>query len=255
MLNIVQITDLHLRGTPHSELRGIDVDAGLAAVLAHIRAHHWPLDALLATGDLAHEDAAGYDRLRDWLAPLGVPVYCLPGNHDLPDFASLLAAGPIRRERRVQLGGWQIVLLNSALPGEDSGLLAGDELAFLDECLAAAPQQPALVAVHHHPEPTGVAWLDRVALTNPADLWAVLDRHRQVRGVVWGHIHRAWEGRRHGMALMGTPSTCCQFTAEGEPEALARPGYRWLRLGRDGSLASGIERVAVTSTCGRSSAV
>lgn len=252
MLNIVQITDMHLRGEPHSKLRGIDVDAGLEAVLAHIQTHHWPLDAVLATGDLAHEDAAGYDRLRARLEPLAVPVYCLPGNHDLAEFGVVLASGLIRRERCIELGGWQIVLLDSTLPGEDGGALDEAELAFLNDRLAAAPEQPALVAVHHHPEPTGVGWLDQTVLANSADLWAVLDRHPQVRGLLWGHIHRAWDGRRGHLALMGTPSTCCQFTAEDDPEETAQPGYRWLRLGSDGSLASGVERAVLTSNCVRS---
>lgn len=244
MLHIVQITDLHLRGTPHSELRGIDVDASLDAVLAHIQAHHWPLDALLATGDLAHEDEAGYARLRERLTPLGLPVYCLPGNHDVAALPQALADGLVRRQRQVRLGGWQILLLDSTLPGQDGGALAADELAFLDRCLTEAPQRPALVALHHHPEPTGVGWLDRTQLANPAELWAVVDRHPQVKGVLWGHIHRTFEGRRRGLALLGTPATCCQFTTADEPEAHTRPGYRWLRLAGDGSLTSGVERIA-----------
>lgn len=248
MPRIVQITDLHLRSEPHTVLRGTDVDAGLTAVLAHIREHHWPPDAMLATGDLVHEDDAAYERLRDILGTLGPPVYCLPGNHDKVEaMRRTLRDGPVRWEREILLDGWQLLMLDSTVPESDSGLLTDDELDFLDLRLAAFPDQPALVCVHHHPIPVGSDWLDATMIANAQDLFAVLDRHPRVRGLVWGHVHQLIESRRGGMQLLGTPATCCQFLAAGadhDPDP-SRPGYRWLELDTDGTLRSGIERVAL----------
>ncbi|MDX1605045.1 MAG: metallophosphoesterase, partial [Candidatus Competibacterales bacterium] len=114
MPKLVQITDLHLHAEPHAELRGADVDAGLDAVLAHIRAHHWPLDGLLATGDLIQDDPAAYPRLRQRLTAPGVPVYCLPGNHDRREaMAEALAECPVQWRRQLRLDGWQVLLLDS----------------------------------------------------------------------------------------------------------------------------------------------
>ena len=40
-------------------------------------------DAVLVSGDLAeHGTAAEYERVRELLAPLPMPVHVLPGNHD-----------------------------------------------------------------------------------------------------------------------------------------------------------------------------
>ncbi len=246
MLRLLQISDLHLKTEPHASLRGVDVDAGLAEVLTHARRHHWPVDAMLATGDLVHEEAAAYPRLRAMLAPLGVPVHCLPGNHDTAEFATALADGPVRRERRVLTGGWQIVLLDSTIPGKDGGHLASSELAFLDQVLEEQLNRPALVCVHHHPVPSGTDWLDGTMIDNPDQLFAVLDRHPQVRGLTWGHIHQAYEHRRRGVALLSAPATCAQFVADvplPNIEARRAPGYRWLHLHPDGRLVSGVEWV------------
>ncbi len=246
MLRLIQISDLHLRGEPHSRLREVDVDAGLAAVLAHIRARHWPVDALLATGDLAHEDPAAYVRLRELLTPLQVPVYCLPGNHDVTGFAAALAGGEVRHERRIIAGGWQIVLLDSTIPGEDGGHLAPTELDHLDNTLGQSPELPALICVHHHPVPVGTAWLDSTAIDNPQALFEILDRHPQTRALIWGHIHQAYAGQRNGVALLSAPSTCVQFLP-GQPlpnvEVHQQPGYRWLDLMPDGQLRSAVEWV------------
>ena len=54
-------------------------------------------------------------------------------------------------------------------------------------------------------------WLDRVGLENAAEFLQTIDRHRNVRAIVWGHVHQAYEGLRKGVRLLATPSTCAQF--------------------------------------------
>lgn len=239
MLRIIQITDTHLRAEPGGRLRGCDVDAGLDAVLDHARRHHWPADLVLATGDLVHEEPAAYPRLRETLSSLTVPVYCLPGNHDVAAFADALASGPVRRERRVIAEPWQILLLDSTIPGEDGGRLQAAELDFLQAQLSTHPTLYALVCLHHHPLPTGIDWLDTTQLANADELFAMLDRHPRVRGVLWGHIHRPFSARRNGVELLGTPSSCCQFVTDPATD-INRPGYRWLQLHPDGTLRSAV---------------
>jgi hypothetical protein len=47
----------------------------------------------------------------------------------------------------VDLGPLRLVVLDSTLPGEDSGALDGAQLAWLDGVLAASPKQPTLIAM------------------------------------------------------------------------------------------------------------
>ncbi len=248
-LRVVQITDMHMMSQPGGKLWGVDVDTNLEAVLQRLKTRHWPVEFILATGDLVNDEGApAYERLHTFLEPLGVPVYCLPGNHDAPAILDqVLAAGPVRRERHIMAGNWQFILLDSSLPGSAAGQLATSELTFLENMLAAHSQLYAVVCLHHQPLPVGSPWLDTMVVDNGEELFAIVDRHPQVRAVIWGHIHQAFVAQRHGVVLLGTPSTCVQFkpnTADVEADPVP-PGYRWFELYRDGRLLTGIERTEV----------
>lgn len=245
-LRVVQLTDLHLRVRPHM-LYGIDVEHSLQRVLQHLRAHHWPADLVLATGDLVHDERSAYRRVVEVLTPLQTPVYCLPGNHDEAlGLAAELSDGAVRRERRVLAGGWQILLLDSSIAGAPGGRLGADELAFADAALSEHPRRPALVCLHHNPQPVDSAWLDTMTLADADALFALLARHRQTRALLFGHIHQHYDENYRGLRLLGTPSTCAQFAPGRDSFAIddRPPGYRWLRLYRDGRLDTGVERVA-----------
>lgn len=245
-LRVIQISDLHIHAEPDQVLWGTNVDQGLAAVLRRVRECHWPAEFVLATGDLVHEEREpGYERLQWLLAPLGVPVYCLPGNHDeAAALQQVLTGGPVRRERLISVGNWQFLLLDSSVPGSAGGHLAVGELQFLEQSLAAHPDLYTVVCLHHQPVPVGSAWLDTMRVDNHAEFFAILDRHPRVRAVIWGHIHQVFESRRGNVDLLGAPSTCAQLApqlAEMAVDTLA-PGYRWFELEADGSLRTGVER-------------
>ena len=246
-LRLVQITDTHLYRDTAGTLMGLNTQASLDAVVALVRRSFWPVDAVLLTGDLVHDASPeGYLRLRNRMSELGVPVYCIPGNHDDPaSLAELLNEGTVRTTRCESLGDWNLVLLDSTLPGDDSGVLSQQELHALDNCLAREPRRHALICLHHQPVPVGSAFMDSMQLINQDDFFAVLARHPQVRGIVWGHVHQAFSARCGGIALYGCPSTCIQFLPGAERLALdpETPGFRWLELHADGRIETGIGRL------------
>lgn len=243
---IVQISDTHIHARPGARLLGFDVDEGLRRVVAHIRARHADARLLLCTGDLVHDDGApAYERLRALLAPLERPVYCLPGNHDDAVILSgALSAGPVRRERHIHLQDWQVVLLDSTVPGHAGGHLREGELAWLDRTLRAH-RTHALVCLHHHPVAVGSPWMDTMMVDNAGALLRLLERHPHVRGVAWGHVHQEFQGRMGTVHLYGTPATCMQFRPGAEAMEVdgQAPGYRWFELSADGAINSGVERV------------
>ena len=244
-LRVIQITDLHLKTTPGSRLWGADVDASLNAVLAHIQERQPAADFVLATGDLVGDEPSAYRRLLQTLEPLGLPVYCLPGNHDFPAILSRTLCGRVRWERYFVAGPWQFVLLDSSFPGTPDGHLASGELALLDTVLATDPARHTLVCLHHNPLPVGTGWLDTMTVSNGAALFAVLDRYPNVRAVIWGHIHGEFAARRGRMQLLAAPATSVQFKPDArEPQVDdLPPGYRWFELYPDGTLNTGVERV------------
>jgi 3',5'-cyclic AMP phosphodiesterase CpdA len=218
---LAQLSDPHIGAT----WAGEGSVEGLAAAVDAVR--ELEPDAVIVTGDLAdHATDEEYRQLHELLAPLAAPYYLLPGNHD--DRRAFNPLGePVQYS--VDLGPLRLVVLDTTIPGEDGGALDADRLAWLDSELAAAPDQPTLVAMHHPPLVLGIDVWDRIGL-RPADqqaLAGVLERHPHVRRLVAGHVHRTITGEFAGRDVMTCPSTYVQatldFTAQ-EIELTEEPG-------------------------------
>lgn len=239
-MQILHITDLHLYADAGGELRGVRTAQSLAAVLRAARAEAAP-DAVLVTGDIAQDESRGaYERFRDLLTGCGAPVWCLAGNHDDPALmGEQLAEAPFTFGGVTTAGDWRIHLLSTWAEGEVGGRLSADALAALEADLTAHGHA-ALICLHHHPVPVGSRWLDGIGLAEADGLLQLADRHTQVRGIVWGHVHQELDRRRNHYRLLATPSTCRQFMP-GQDEFAADdrpPAWRWLELGSDGRLGT-----------------
>ena len=156
-------------------------------------------------------------------------------------------AGSNRLRREIRIAGWQIVMLDSQVPGQVGGELGEEQLTFLESALARAAVEGlnTLVCLHHHPVNIGCAWLDEQTIADAAAFFDVVDAHDVVKGILWGHIHQQIDRDRKGVLLMGSPSTCVQFAPGSErfrADDLA-PGYRWLDLHPDGTIDTGVSRV------------
>ena len=239
LLRLTHFTDPHLYGEVNESLRGVATLPALSTALAHAQGRDWPPDAVLVTGDLVQDDPAGYPHFRRLFGALGLPVLCLPGNHDEPRAMKReLAGAPFVLGGHVDMGRWRIVLLDSCIPGSAAGALSTQELAQLDEALGSADGRHCLVCLHHHPVPLSSRWLDRVGLSNAAEFLHTIDQHKNVRAIVWGHVHQAYDALRKGVRLLATPSTCAQFLPNADDFAVDQrpPAYRTLELRADGSL-------------------
>jgi Icc protein len=241
-LRLLHLTDTHLFAGAGMRLRGVDTDRSLAAVLDHAGRHREQPQAILATGDLSQDETAGsYQVFRTRLTATGKPVWCVPGNHDAPSLLTPgLAADGFQAGGSAGRGNWQVILLDSFVAGDHGGRLSAGELASLRRELAAARDRHVLLAVHHHVLPVGSRWLDDLGLRNADEFLALVDTSPQVRAVVCGHVHQASDQSRHGVRYMSTPSTCFQFLPGVEDFAIdvRPPGYRWLDLMPDGSIAT-----------------
>lgn len=243
---LLQITDSHLFEQPDAVMHGINTDASLQAVLRQVRADGHRPDCFLATGDLSQDgSAAAYQRFRHQLSATGAPVRCLPGNHDLPaTFSQVLGdwSQPI-----FDIGAWRVVLLDSTVDGSNAGHLAASQFDLLEQALNQAPQRHVLLALHHNPVQLEPQTPDPLMLDNAHDLFKRLAQWPQINVLLWGHVHRALDQRRHKLRMLATPSTCFQFIIRDGQHCIddAAPGYRWLKLYNDGSLATGVRRISI----------
>ena len=210
---LAQLSDPHI-GADWAEADSV---AGLAAAVASVRNIRPQPDAVLVSGDLAeHATDSEYDQVRELLAPLAAPLYVLAGNHDdrralHRHFGVPGAAGePVQYS--VDLGPMRLVVLDTTRTGEVRGALDGNRLDWLDAELAAAPELPTLVAMHHPPLATGVRAWDELGLplADRQALGAVVARHRQVRRLVSGHVHRMVTAELGGRPVLTVPSTYVQ---------------------------------------------
>ena len=249
-LRLIQFTDPHLYGDEAGSLRGVTTYPALMRAIGQAQARDWPVDGILLTGDLVQDDASGYALVRRTFGSLGVPVYCLPGNHDEPQaMRRELAREPFVVGGSVDRGAWRIVLLDSTVPGSADGRLSERSLAELDAALSTAPGH-ALVCLHHHPVAMQSRWLDRVGLKNADDFFRVIDAHRNVRAVLWGHVHQSFDALRGNVRLLATPSTCTQFLPRADEFSIDSrpPAYRTLELRPDGTLLTEVVWVAESAS-------
>jgi len=240
---LLHLTDPHLLAAETGEIYGVRTALSFEKVLLQARGDEFGApDAILVTGDIADDRAEQtYLNFRRHMRGWQLPVLCVPGNHDVPALmASLLQGDGFQYCGRARFGNWTVVMLDTHLPHEPSGLVSSEELARLDAALRDEHARHVLVCLHHPPVPVGSAWLDAVGLRNGPELTELLGRHPNVRAVLAGHVHQSYDRVHGGVRVLTTPSTCAQFTPETANclMDLKPPGYRWLLLDPDGSIRS-----------------
>jgi 3',5'-cyclic-AMP phosphodiesterase len=222
---LAQLSDPHVEVGPGDSA---SARALAAAVTAVLRLDPVP-DGVLLSGDVTnHADAASYERVRELLAPLTMPVHVLPGNHDSREalrtwFTEDPVAGAHGAPFQYALpcGGLRLVVCDTTQPGREDGRLDAGALAWLEARLAEDPSTPTIVAMHHPPLVTGVGGLDAIGLpdTDRSALGAALARWGQVRRVVAGHVHRGAFCVLGGCGVFACPSVFQQARLALRPDA------------------------------------
>ncbi|MCV6613567.1 MAG: 3',5'-cyclic-AMP phosphodiesterase [Cellvibrionaceae bacterium] len=247
-IEVLQITDCHLGGLNGETLLGLDVDQSLNDVLTYIAAHETRPDLIIATGDIAgNAEAAAYQRFYQQVQEQlpGVPLQCLPGNHDRADVMTAnLPEGSM--DKTLQLGDWLLLMLDSTIPNKAHGQLCEQELEFLAGQLADNPDKHIVICLHHQPLAVGSSWVDAYLVGAAERFIAMVEAAPHVRAVLWGHVHQAFSAERGQAKFLAAPSTCIQFKPGSREFALDRqmPGYRWLQLGADGRCQSRVGRIS-----------
>ena len=204
---IAHISDFH--GFAHAaETSLVRADAADAArkVVEDIAAYAPAIDAAIFTGDLVDGGTEeNYALLKDILAPLDMPVFVVPGNHDtrvglraaFRDTLSFPSDGTAHYAARI--GGIRLLALDTLVDGQVYGTLDDAQLAWLDQTLAADHPGPTIVAVHHPPCPSGMDALDVMALRGGKDrLGQILSGITGPVVVLAGHIHRPFQAFWNG---------------------------------------------------------
>lgn len=244
---LVQLTDLHIREPGRLAYRRIDTAPYLQrAVQTIVRLRQRP-EAVVITGDLTDFGrAAEYAHLAQLLAPLDMPVYLVPGNHDdpselrraFPSHTYLGAEGFVQYSVRV--GGLRLVTLDTTEFGKPYGGLCEERLAWLERTLDAHRDEPVVIAMHHPPFQTLIGHMDVQSLLQGAEaMERIVARHPNVERVICGHVHRAVEVRFGGTIACTSPTAAHQVALDLDPQAASQwvlepPAFRILALDASG---------------------
>ena len=202
----------------------IDTAACLGRAVAAINRLEPRPDVVVVTGDLVeHGSVVEYDHIRALLAPLAMPFFVIPGNHDSRGGlrAAFACDGYLPRagflHYAIEEYELRIVALDTHIEGEHPGELCAERLLWLDATLAMAQERPTLLLMHHPPFATGIAAMDRSGLRNPAAFAEIVSRHPQIERILCGHLHRAIDRRFAGTVAGTAPSTAHQVALDLDP--------------------------------------
>src|SRR4051812_18987596 len=210
-LRIAQISDLHIKPPGLLAYGRVDTAKALERCVAALNEFQPAPDFVVISGDLADTPTVEeYDYLKRLLAPLKLPFAGIPGNHDsrelmraaFPSATYAHPSGPL--DQKIEVGGLDLLLLDSGVHGKPHGMLEAATLNWLDATLTASPDRPALVFLHHPPFKAGIWHMDRQNLLNAGELAPIVQRHPRVQLIASGHIHRA------ALTMFaGVPTTIC----------------------------------------------
>lgn len=239
-MRVLHLTDPHLFADRHGALRGAVTYDTLQSVLAHYRQSAFAADLVALTGDIVQDDSAeAYVHCRDLVTALGLPVFCVPGNHDVRRLMrDMLPNPPFSYCDSLETGNWLLVGIDSCSAGRAGGKIAERELRRMEETIAASNAEHVMVCLHHPPVPMHSKWLDSVGLDNAGEFLARAASAGRVRVAIFGHVHQHYDAVHEGIRLIATPSTCRQFLPHADEFAVddRPPAYRCIELRPDGSV-------------------
>jgi len=243
-VKFLQISDSHLFKNSGDKLIGVDTEASLRAVV-DLASEEKNVAGILATGDLSQDGSIeSYQRFKEIIDPLGVPVHWIPGNHDDSRYFHQSGNFPLTGRSVIEAGDWRILLLDSVVPGNDHGHLSSAELEYIDDH-ACNVSYYTILTLHHQAIPCGSQWLDTMIVDNASHFLERVAANGSIRAVINGHIHQDRQQDVNGVSYISSPSTCFQFTPDTDDFSLdtRQPGYRRLILKSSGEIETEVIRL------------
>jgi 3',5'-cyclic AMP phosphodiesterase CpdA len=233
------LSDVHIAADAGDEFRGFHPHENLKKVLSEVKAQ--PCDSILIAGDLARQEGkpADYEALSGLLEPVTgqIPLAIILGNHDdrkncRSAFASVEGeVQPVEKKfvLAFDAGPMQVILLDSLLATNVvPGQLGSSQRDWLSNYLKSIPSKPAIVVVHHDPDPN-----DDNGLVDAERFLKIVTSAKNVKSVFYGHTHAWHYEQQDGVHLVNLPAVGYNFK-DSEPvgwtEAQFTPAGAKLKL-------------------------
>jgi Icc protein len=222
MLKVIHLSDTHFSADPGYRFGGVARPrVRVEAVVAAVEALEFKPDLVVHTGDMTEDETReAYGVAVEVFGGLGMPIYCVPGNHDdgrllreafPPAGVEWLTGNEEEMAYVVEREGHRLVMLDGT-QGEAWRVPEGQLEALAG--LLGDGGAPVTVWMHYPALPVGCPWVDgRMLLENGEALHEVLRGAgpQRVQGVFCGHIHRSLKLVRDGIFYCAVGSACAQI--------------------------------------------
>ncbi len=244
-MKIIQISDLHLFESKNDTLNFAETSVNTYQTfqtVSHYVKQENDTDLIIVTGDITQEPTKkNYQQTAELLQEFSLPIYCLAGNHDNPEYLQrFLNSDGIHSTDYIDKDNWRIIFLDTSKPERPDGHLSKAQLIQLDEFLKTDAH--VLIAMHHHPIPIHSEWMDSIRLQQSEGFLNIIKQHSNIKAIIFGHIHQEFDETHNGIRYLGNISTCLQFNSRQTNISASEltPGYRKIKLNSDGSIKTSI---------------
>lgn len=229
---IAHISDFHIFSKEaETSLVRPDIVNRVRKIVADIAAFSPAFQAVMLTGDVADGGSDDdYALVKELLAPLQMPVFPIPGNHDSREgfrraFADQLTfADPVYLNYEARVGEMRVLALDSLIAGRVEGALTAPTLAWLAQRLDEPFAGPTFLLIHHPPFESGIHGLDVMSLIQGGpELAALLQGYAGELTVLAGHIHSPYQGIWQGRLCAVGGSPAFEIAPDLHPQAEAPP--------------------------------
>ncbi len=228
---IAQMTDIHIGFDPEEEPEELNLRRFRATLARLLGGPNRP-DMLVVSGDLTDRgDLESFGDVATMLAGCPFPVWPMVGNHDSREglfgaFPQVQGEGGFAHYA-LEAEGLRLLMLDTLEPGRHGGAFCAGRAQWLSAQLAAHPDTPTAIFMHHPPVVSGIEWMDPGADEEwIARFGAVVEGQRQIVAIHCGHLHRPITTTFRGIPLSVTGSVAPLVALDLRRVDLAQPDGR-----------------------------
>ena len=174
------------------------------------------------------------------------PVYCIPGNHDDPELlSSFYPNTPVNTVTSITHNEFLIIFVNTQVKDRQYGYINENNLNEISELLDKNTGLNAVIVLHHPPVLISSEWMDKIGLKNGKSFLKSLENHKNLKLILFGHVHQEINTTHQHIQIYATPSTCYQFKPKTETMQYDKlsAAYRLVKISNNGTIESQVYRV------------
>ncbi len=222
MTTVLHISDTHILPDGCLVADRLNTVQQLHTLVKYLIEHapeYGPIDAIILSGDVSDDGSLeSYACFKEIMHGFNLPVYVVPGNHDLRENMrkSFIDEGYIPKEGRLNwcrnIGDIHLIGLDSLKEGFGEGELDSETLFFLRNTLNRIGNSPVILMLHHPPFNSGIKFMDKIGLKTGLDEFKnIVKAYPGSMRIVCGHIHSIMISTVEKKTVISAPSPASSF--------------------------------------------